>query len=190
MLERLFTSGTRIRILSHLMFHQDSVFHLRELARLIQGSPIHVAHELDNLLMLNLVKKDRRGNLNLYSINRDCVILPELRQIFLKTDYLGQLISQHLKDNVQYAFIYGSFARGEESESSDIDLFVVGDIKEDRLIRVIQQLEKETGREINYVLWNGKTFRERLTHPLLKKIKKDNIIMIHGDEHELKSLIR
>jgi len=190
MLEQLFTSKTRIRILSLLMFNQDKEYHLRGIARLIGISPKYVGKELEKLLKINLVNRYERGNMNIFSINKSNIILNELRQIFLKTDYLGELIRKELKDRVKYAFIYGSFAKGEENESSDIDLFVIGGMKEDDLIRIIQKLEKTTNREINYALWSENTFNQRAkSHHLLKTIKKSKIIMLIGNETELKQSI-
>ncbi len=191
MLEQLFTSKTRIKILSLLMFNQDKEYHLREIARLINVSPKYVGKELEKLLKINLVNRYEKGNMHIYSINKENIILNELRQIFIKTDYLGELIRKELKDKVKYAFIYGSFAKGEETESSDIDLFVIGNMKEDDLIKIIQKLEKTTNREINYVLWNENTFKQRAkSHHLLKTIKKSKIIMLIGDENEFKQSIR
>src|SRR3989338_1725742 len=190
MLEQLFTSTTRISILSLLLFNQDKEYHLRGIARIINVSPKYVGTELEKLLKINLVHKYEKGNMSIYSINKNNIIFHELRQIFLKTDYLGELIRKELKEKVKYAFIYGSFAKGEETEASDIDLFVIGDMKEDDLIRAIQKLEETTGREINYVLWNEKTFKQRAqNHHLLKTIKKSEIIMLIGDENEFKRSI-
>lgn len=191
MLERLFTSKTRINALTLLMFNQEKDYHLREIARLIKVSPIYAAKELENLTKVNLVKKLKKGNLTLYSINKECRILSELRQIFIKTDYIGELIKKNLENKVRYAFIYGSFAKGEEKERSDIDLFIIGGLSEDELIKIIQNLEKKIDREINYILWNERTFYNRAkSHHLLKNIKKSKIIMLIGHENEFRRSIR
>ena len=191
MLEQLFTSKTRIRILSLLMFNQDKEYHLREIGRLINISPKYVGKELEKLLKINLVNRYEKGNMNIFSINKGNIILNELKQIFIKTDYLGELIRKELIGKVKYAFIYGSFAKGAETKSSDIDLFVIGDMKEDNLIKIIQKLERTTNREINYVLWSENTFKQRAkSHHLLKTIKKSKLIMLIGNESELKQSIR
>lgn len=191
MIEQLFTSKTRVKILLLLMFNQDKDYHLREIARIVDTSPVYVGKELDNLLKLNLVNKLKKGNLSIYSINQNSPILDELRKIFIKTDYLGEVIKKHLKDKAKYAFIYGSFARGKETQSSDIDLFVIGGVKEDELIKTIQKIEKTVGREINYILWNEKTFLQRArSHHLLKTIKKEKIIMLVGKEDEFRKAIK
>ena len=182
MLERLFTSKTRIKILILLMFNQDSQFHLRDIARQIDISPIYVSKELSNLEKLNLVGKEAKGNLHLFQINKNCVIFEELRQIFIKTDYLGQLLKDQLIGKAKYVFIYGSFAKGIETELSDFDLFVVGEIDEERLISIIQKLEPKINREINYVLWTEKVLNQRVKgHHLLKSIKESKIIMLIGE---------
>lgn len=192
MIERLFTSKTRTKVLSLLLFNQDGEYHLREIARLVKTNPTYVSQELDNLVKINLVNKKKKANLNIYSVNKDCVFLDDLKRIFLKTDYVGEIIKQELKDeDVRYCFIYGSFAQGTESSASDIDLFLVSEIKEDKFIEAIQKIEKTTQREINYVLWNRETFEKRASgHHLLKTIKKGKIIMLIGNEDEFRKQVR
>ncbi len=190
MLEKLFTSKARVKLLGILLFNQDREYHLRELARLTSVSPIYLSKELGNLERLNIATKTKKANLSIYRLNGGCIILEELRQLFLKTDYLGDLIKKQFKD-AKYCFIYGSFAAGTEAKSSDIDLFIVAGIKEDEVISKIQRLEKTVNREINYVLWTEDTFiqRARNGHHLLRNINKGKIIMLVGDEDEFRKQV-
>ena len=71
---------------------------------------------------------------------------------------------------VEIAFIYGSYAKGNEKASSDIDLCIIGTINEDILVRRINELEKSIKREINYTLYMKKEFTE-------KRRKKDSFIL-------------
>tara|TARA_Y100000034_G_C6609187_1_gene265239 strand:- start:44 stop:310 length:267 start_codon:yes stop_codon:yes gene_type:complete len=82
-LKPLFTSQTRIKILSLLLF-TDKTYYLRELSKKINTTPIHVSKELKNLEKINLVTKTRLANLTLYKINKNCKILKELKEIFQK----------------------------------------------------------------------------------------------------------
>ena len=43
---------------------------------------------------------------------------------------------------IRQAFIYGSFAKGEEREDSDIDLLIIGKVDEDKLIEDIAKKAK------------------------------------------------
>jgi predicted nucleotidyltransferase len=191
MLEKLFTSKTRTGILKILLFNPGKEFHLRELSREVSITPIYVKKELDNLRELNLVFSSKKGNLNIYQINKNSPLFSELKSIFLKTEFLAEIIKESVKKlKVDFAFIYGSFAKGVESEESDIDLFVVGNIEEDKLVGVIQSIEKKVKREINYILWSKDLFVKRAKkHHLLNEIAKNPIIMLIGKENELRKII-
>ena len=82
MLTSLCTSKTRIKILK-LLFNNKS-YHLRELSRKINITPIYTSKELKNLEKINLVKKTKLANLTIYQINNNNKIINELKQIFKK----------------------------------------------------------------------------------------------------------
>lgn len=191
MIEKLFTSTTRTRILKLLLLNPDKEFHLRELAREIGITPVYVNKELQNLKDLNLVLCSRKGNLSIFQINRGSLIFPELKNIFLKTEIFVEIIKESVKKlKIEFAFIYGSFAKGIESKESDIDLFVAGSIHEDELGRIIHKIEKRIKREVNYILWRVELFLRRAKkHHLLNEIAKNPVIMLVGDENELRTII-
>lgn len=193
MLERLFTSKSRIKILQLLIFNTQSEFHLRQIARLTGVSPPYVKRELSNLSKLNLITESTKGNLKLFRINKGSPIFAELKRIFLKTESLGNLLKKKLKSlELKYVLIYGSFAAGEETEKSDIDLLVIGNIKEERILKIVTQSEAKVGREINYILWNEKEFEKRAIqkHHLLVEIVSKPIIMLVGDENEFRKAVK
>ena len=59
---------------------------------------------------------------------------------FFKSVGISEALKENLHDKqIKIAFIYGSYARGEESLLSDIDLMIIGDISSKELsgIRII-----------------------------------------------------
>jgi predicted nucleotidyltransferase len=186
MLEKLLSSRTRVGILKLLLFRPDESFHLRDIAKRVGITPIYVSKELANLSKLGIVKLSKKANLSIYSLNRECPFLTELRGLFIKTDYLGDLIKKGLSGKAKYALVYGSFARGGQEERSDIDLLVVSEIDEDVLLKLARSLEKQSGREVNYVLWNAKAFKARKGSALLKTILEQGFIMLIGNESEFR----
>jgi len=191
MLNKLFTSKVRVGILSLLLFNQDKDYHLREIARLINSLPGPVSRELDNLKSFNLIKVKTKGQLSIYSINQECIFLDDLKNIFLKTDYIGTLIKRELNNKVKYCLIYGSFAKGYENSNSDIDLLLISELKEDELLKIIQKIETITKREINFVLWSEGLFKTKAkNNHLLKSINQNNIIMLIGEEDEFRKQIK
>ena len=117
-----------------------------------------------------------------------------MRKLFLKTTALGQQLKSSLPQlkKAKYALIYGSVARGEALETSDIDLLVIGDIAEENLIAGIRKVEEKMGREINYILWSEKEFEKRAKtkHHLLTEIADNPIIGLVGDEDEFRRTVK
>lgn len=193
MLERLFTSKTRVKLLSEMLLSSDREYHIRELSRIIDISPIYVQKELKNLQSLGLLTSRKQGNMVLYVLDKSSTISDDLKRIFLKTEVVGTEILKSLdKSKIQYALIYGSFAKGVETTKSDIDLLVIGDIDEDVLLKSVSKAEGKVGREISYVLWTPKEFAQKARQkiPLLLEILKTDVVMIIGEQHELKRFIK
>lgn len=112
-------------------------------------------------------------------------IFDEMKRIFLKYEIFSEMLSKELvKEKIRYALIYGSFAKGTENETSDIDLLVVGDVAEDYLLKIIPKIERNTGREINFILWTEKEFRVKMQKNILliREILGTPVMMIVGDE--------
>lgn len=195
MLEALFTSKARVKILEILLFNKQDDFHTRELARRTGVSPPYVMKELRNLKGLGILSEKREGNMVFYKINESSSIVEDLKRLFLKTESLGTELFQRLKkdqEKIRYALIYGSFAKGTEISSSDIDLLVIGDIEEDRVASHVLRAQSRIGREINYIIWSEKEFLEKSVQQvaLLREISKTPVIMIIGDADEFKRSIK
>jgi predicted nucleotidyltransferase len=185
MLEKLLKSKTAADVLGALLF--SSPLHLREIARRVGKSPIHVQKELTSLSELNLVLNYKVGNLSMWEMNKNAPLYPEIKSMYLKTDGLGVLLGKLLEgEEIVFALIYGSFAKGKESEKSDIDLFLVGQADEKKLITAISEAEEKTGREVSYILWREGEFRKNAgkKHHLLLNIRNNPIIWIKGDKDE------
>ena len=187
MLEKLLKSKTMAKILGVLLFSGE--LHLREIARRIDVTPVYVGKELENLESIGLVLNRKVGNLSMWEINKSSPLYPEIKALFLKTDALGfHLVQTFGKFPVDFAMVYGSFAKGTEGAKSDIDLFVVGRVDEKKFINAIDKIEKKTGREVSYIIWNKKEFKKNAVerHHLLLNILKNPIIWIKGEEIEFR----
>ena len=195
MLEILFTSKARVKILETLLLNRQANFHTRELARRTGVSPPYVLKELRNLKGLGILSEKREGNMVFYKVNESSSIVEDLKRLFLKTESLGAELFKTLKkdqERIRYALIYGSFAKGTEISSSDIDLLIVGDIEEDKVAGALLKAQSRIGREINYIVWSEKELLEKSVQqvPLLREISKTPVIMIIGDADEFKRFIK
>ncbi len=193
LLGSIFHAKSQILILKLFFLNPTKEFHLSDIARRTDLTSPAVSKEMTNLTRVNLVTRRDQGNLSFYRINTKSIIFDEMKRIFLKYEIFSELLSKELaREATKYALIYGSFAKGTEKEGSDIDLLVIGDAKEEYLLKTIPKIERNTGREINFILWTEKEFFEKIKKniPLIKEIFKTPVIMIVGDEDEFKRLAK
>jgi len=194
MMEKLFTSRTRAKLLTLFLTESKKEFYVRELQRKIKENVTSVRRELENLKELGLVSERKEGIQKFYSLNKNHPIYEELRRIILKTEGVGKVLKDKLSKlaEIKYSIIYGSFAKGTEIESSDVDLMVIGTVDEKKLLEQIRKAENEIGREVNYILWSGKEFRKKIKekNSLLMNIVKSPVIEVIGDINEFRRIAK
>jgi len=193
-MDRLFGSKTRVSLLAKLLMNPDESFYIRELSRKLKIPYGMLYKEEKNLASLGIVNEEKKGKVTLVSINKNMPYFTELKNLMIKTVGLGDLLKTALSElkGMRYALIYGSFASGEESASSDIDLLIVGNSSEEKILNVVGQVEKEVGREINYILWSEEEFMKRIKskHHLLREIASKPVIMLVGEEDEFRRTVK
>lgn len=186
MLEKLFTSKVRIIILEYLFFNKKETY-LREISKELKLSTSAIKRELDNLLDLGLINKQK----NKITLNKSNPIIEDLKNIFLKTDSINYPIKEGLKKlNTKFILIFGSFAKGNYNSESDVDLLVIGDVKQKEAFKLLKPIEKKIKREINPVVWTLKELSENKNKGFVKDIAKKDKIMIKGDKNEFQRIIR
>jgi len=121
-LEYIITSKAKRSLLKLLLTNPDREFYTREISRRT-GEPLNaIRRELGYLEKAGLVKSRHAGNLRYYSVVKEFPLYPELKKIIYATIGLGDYLADKFKDSnqIEQAFIYGSVARDEETEKSDI----------------------------------------------------------------------
>lgn len=189
MLQRLLTSKTRVKLLTLFLMNPEREIYIREIARATNENINAIRRELSNLEEIGLLTSKRRGNEKYYSINKNMPIYSELTNIILKTEGVTKVLQENLfkMGEVKTAFIYGSFASKKAGINSDLDLFIIGNINEKQLIMLIKKLEKKLSREINYVLFEPKEFRERIKNkdPFVSNVLKEPKIVVIGSLNDV-----
>ncbi|AUN95736.1 hypothetical protein C0099_12810 [Pseudazoarcus pumilus] len=104
------------------------------------------------------------GNRVLYRANTAHPIFVDLQAIVRKTCGLAARIKAALAtyaEQIRFAAIYGSLAKGGGHGRSDVDLLVVGEIGFELLVQLVAPLEDELGREISVRLYPPDEFRAK-----------------------------
>jgi len=193
MLDILFSSKTRVEVLKLFLFNPDNSFYQRQISHLTHLPIRGIQREVDKLLRIGILEKSMQGNRVYYKVNRRCPIIEELKNILFKTVGIQEALKNNLKKkDIKVAFIYGSYAKGEEDLLSDIDLMIIGDVSLKEISSILSKPKEELKREINYVVFSPQEFIDRFKHKdhFLLSVLKEKKIFILGDENELKRFIK
>ena len=154
MIDALFGSKTRVKLL-HLFFNnEDASFYVREITRLIDEQINSVRRELANMVNVGVVKSRNSNNKLYYALNKKYEFYDPLRQIFTGEVVNGiyDFNSIDLIKKIKGADIIVAKGRLIDDPKSDIDLFIAGEVNKGQLKQILQQVEKNEGYELNYVV--------------------------------------
>jgi len=156
-------SAVRREILRTFFARPGIVRHVRELARELGWSATIVGEELDRLERTGILTSERIGRARRYRVDDQSPIASEIRSLVQKTIGVEARIRDAIADlpGIEEAFLYGSYARGDERATSDLDLFVIGPVDQERLSERLTDVERELGRDVNVTSY-GRGELERL----------------------------
>ena len=187
MIEQLFGSKTRVKLLQLFFENPNRSFYVREITRKIEEQINSVRRELANLLSIGIITSDANNNRLYYEVNQKFEHYPPLAMIFgglsqaavAKADTkssakpkatvpkpAADVAPEHpmAKDlratgHIDLALLTGQFTR---DESSGIDLLAVGDINSSKMARFIEELEKSENKEIRYTVMKLSDYKYRV----------------------------
>ncbi len=163
--DALFTK-TQQRVLGLLYGKPEQSFYLNELVRLAGMGKGAVSRELTKLTAAGLLTVVRQGNQRHYQANAENPIFSELKAIIQKTfGVVGvlQMALATLLPQLEFAFVYGSVAKGREHAKSDIDVLLVGDdLSYEQVMTLLEYAEQQLGRTINPTLYDPQEYKTRM----------------------------
>jgi predicted nucleotidyltransferase len=129
----------------------------------------------NRLVFLDIIKCNKIGVSNLYTLNNDDIIVKHIKIL----NNLVQLKPLSRLEDVE-VYLYGSSARGENHEKSDIDILILGNSKRNELINKIDDLSKKINKKINFNIFTN------LEWSMLMKSDKSYYTRIEKDKIRLK----
>jgi predicted nucleotidyltransferase len=193
-LANLLFGRTRGRILATLYGSPDEAFFVRQLARRVEVSVGSVQRELLTLAHAGLIVRSQTGHQVFYRANRQHPVYSELHALLFKTAGIFHQLSEALAPlakEIEFALVYGSFARGEETAESDVDLMVVGKVTLDELLEHLDSVERALQRPVNPTVYSSREVRTKLKagNHFLKAIQEGKSTFLIGDEREFRKLL-
>ena len=173
MIEQLFGSKTRVKLLQLFYNNPNSSFYVREITRKIDEQINSVRRELANLLSIGIISSETTNNKLYYEVNQNYEFYKQLHAIFgasaVKADEDEPDDSFKNLGRVDVAIMTGKFTLDDRSGA---DLLLVGDINQTQLAKYVSDLEKKEGKEIRYVVMPTEEFeyRRRLNDRFLTQV--------------------
>jgi predicted nucleotidyltransferase len=184
----------RRRVLALLLLRPHEALHGREIARRTGLPPGTLTRELVLLAEVGLLRREKRGNQQIYSADTACPVFVELAAILRKTSGVADVLAQALASvapKLRVAFVFGSVAEGSEIAGSDIDLMLIGDVGFAQVLELLYSTQAELGREVNpRVLGPGEFAAKAAAEPFLRDVLAKPKIFVIGNEHDLAELGR
>ncbi len=180
MLEQLFGSRTRVKLLRIFLINPDTDYFVRELTRKIKERINSVRRELSNLESIGFLVAHEDKQRKYYRADKNFILFPEFRSLFLKSQLTVERdLGKRLKQVGQISFLAltGIFT---DVKSVQTDILIVGKVNRTKLQRMIKSFQKDLDRKIRYTIMSRKEFEYRndLTDKFLYSILENKKIVI------------
>jgi DNA-binding Lrp family transcriptional regulator len=197
MLEQLFGSKTRLKLLRLFLQNQDEPYFLRQLARLAGAQLNSVRREIENLEKIGIIKaieiadpqykdkktdkKKKKPQMKKHFIaDKEFILFNELKSLLLKAQVLleRKFVSKiETLSGVGLFMLTGLFV-GREGGLTD--MLVVGTFNKQKLASIVKAFEKDLNQPINYTVMTQAEYKYRkdITDRFLYDILESKNIMI------------
>ena len=188
-LEALFPA-IRSGVIASALLEPDRWWFMTELANHLGTSPSSLQRELESLVASGVLLRRQDGRRTYFKANSESPVFTDLRGLVEKTAGILPSLKVALEPfgkQIEFAIVYGSIARRTEHTGSDVDLLIVGRVRQIDLVPVLRKLEDRFQRQVNVTLFSGSEFRRRLAEGdhFLTSVLKDKTVPLIGSIDEL-----
>jgi hypothetical protein len=165
------------KILEYFLLNPSNETYLNEIAKKLEISSRSVKIYCDIFVKDDLIKKEKKGNMHLFSTNNENFRVKEMKRAFF-INILGELGIDKISDECTSIALYGSYASGTYNEKSDIDLLIIGNkkqIKNDLVVKIMNRIEKEI--QLNVIAMVTWEKMKKENDPFVKNILKNHVLI-------------
>lgn len=172
MIDTLFGSKTRVKLLYLFLNNPGRAFYVREITRRVDEQINSVRRELANMLSVGVIKSDDGADNKLYyEVDQDYIFYTPLKQIFSEKEAENEINSEASNTSqwskrvkqlggVKALVLSGSFVPGSRS---NLDVLVVGNVPKAKLKKFVKDLEEDEHRSLSYATLKYDDFYYRLS---------------------------
>lgn len=185
-LEQVLGNKGSISVLRTLVSHKGRIFTIRRLAEDAGISHTEAAVTIRDLEKFGIVQVQPVGKAHQISLNNENYLLNKIIEPIFKVEQntLQEVISilkKHLvHKKIISSVIFGSVARSEEKEDSDIDLLIISndyDTAIEIVSKVIEEISLKFHTRISHIIFSEKQLQSKRKGDLINSIIKDHILI-------------
>lgn len=157
MIDALFGSKTRVKLLHLFLNNPGQAFYVREITRLIGEQINSVRRELANMLEVGIITSSNKDNKLYYEVNQRYDYYVPMRVIFGDQKVIATSDSSEITEawksllrelpGARLIVAAGVLVRGSASR---VDLLISGSVDQDKVESVVASIEQIVSREITY----------------------------------------
>lgn len=161
-----------LKVLKVFFVEPTTLHFVKEISKKINLAPTSIRNHTKDLLAENLIKKKKATPFNGFIANRENEHFIFYKRVY--NLYSLKEINKFLIENFwpKLIVVFGSYARGEDIESSDIDILILSKTRKEVNL---EKFEKKLKRKINLLIVDK---LEKLDKNIIKKIY--NGIVLYG----------
>jgi len=143
---QLYQKIKQLSVFKLFLEHPHNNYYLRESARLLKMDPMTVKRALTLLVSDNILIRTKEKNQILYKANIENPTFRHLKiaynLAFLQKKLVVEFIKNHM-NTVTSIILFGSYAKGENDEESDIDILIISLSKDKPIIELTKLLKHD-----------------------------------------------
>jgi len=170
MIDALFGSKTRVKLLNLFLNNPGRAFYVREITRDISEQINSVRRELANLVGVGIIRGDTVNNKLYYEVDTTFQFYEPLRAMFTNTAAVASDVKVavnswakkfHAIGDVRVVIFAGKLVYGSDSS---VDVLIAGDdISQIKLKNLVKALERDSGGSLAYTTMTFNDFYYRLS---------------------------
>jgi len=169
----------------------DRSFYANEVIALAASGTGAVQRELASLAESGLLTVSKQGNQKHYQANANTPVFTELRALVLKTMGLADVLRNALSPlaaQIDFAFVYGSVARQQDTAQSDVDVMIISaNLAYGEVFGALESAAVSLGRRVNPTLYTPLDWDKRVAQDsaFVTRVLQQPKIWLIGNEEQV-----
>jgi predicted nucleotidyltransferase len=176
----IWENNTALKILLLFFDNPTREFYEKQVADSTGLSTGAVNKYLKTIAKEGFLKLAKRGNMNFYLLERENAVVKHFKIAYSLSEPAVDSIKNFAKKFGVKTYVYGSVARGENTEESDWDILIIGEIKLNELDAELRAIRNQFDVQLKTIVFTQSewTAMEKKDKAFYERVEKDKIELI------------